>query len=403
MASIKAIHYTQKVLKDGTSPVMLYIYEEKPHRISLGYSCHKKDWDKKNGMFRKGYPNAKTKNLNIRKQLLLATEISDDFVRKGERFDFEKFKKLFKGEKVEKKTVFELMETLIEEKMKLGKAGTMKTYKDAYRTLRNYHPKDITFDEYDYNLLKGLETELFSRGCKGGGISVRMRTLKAMFNEAVRRGYADPSKSPYISQANRDGYSLAKLKTESKPKALTKEELELFKSFNFYKHPDLADAWRYFMFSYYTFGMNFADIGYLEKGDIHGDHIMYTRQKTGKGLSIALTEETKEIIRHFDSPSKYLFPVYDEYFHKTPIQQKDRSLLVQRHINKCLKKIAKIQGIKTHITFYTARHTSATILKRKGVSTDVISQALGHANLKVTQTYLGKFSSETMDRAIMVL
>ena len=403
MSSIKAIHYPQKTLKDGTNPIMLYIYEDKPYRISLGYSCHKKDWDEKNGMFRKSFPNAKAKNLNIRKSLLRANEIIDDFVRQGERFDYDKFKALYKGEKIEIRTVFSFMEELIVEKKKLGKAGTMKTYQDAYRTLKSYHPSDFKFEKFDYNLLKGLETELFARGCKGGGISVRMRTLRAVFYEAVRRGYAEPSMNPYSSKSNRNGYSLAHLKTDTKPKALTDEELLLFKSFNIYKHPELADAWKYFMFSYHTFGMNFADICNLERVNLHGGRITYTRQKTGKSFNILLSNEADEIINHFKSTSKYLFPIYDEFFHKTAIQKKDRSLLVQRQINKDLKRIAKLQKIGTHITFYTARHTSATTMKRKGVSTDVISQALGHANLQVTQTYLGKFGSEIMDEAMKLL
>ncbi|HAS40222.1 MAG TPA: hypothetical protein DCS93_07070 [Microscillaceae bacterium] len=72
-------------------------------------------------------------------------------------------------------------------------------------------------------------------------------------------------------------------------------------------------------------------------------------------------------------------------------------------MNKDLRKIAEIQGIDKSFTFYTARHTSATTLKRSGVSTDVISEALGHSNLNVTQLYLSKFDNEVLDNAMVNL
>jgi integrase/recombinase XerD len=404
MSNIKAILYTGKKLNNGAHPVMLYIYENsKAYRLSLGYSCHKKDFDKKNGKLRSSFENAKAKNLNIRKALLRANEIVDDFVRQGERFDYDKFKKLFKGEKEEEKYFYEFFEEMIEEKKALDKVGSMKTYKDALSTLRKYHPKDFKFDKFDYNFLKGLENELFGRGCTGGGIGVRMRTIKAVYYEAVRRGYAQRDLNPYSTTVNKDGYSLAKLKSTRNPKALTLEELKLFKSFNIEQHPELADAWMYFMFSFRTFGMNFTDICNLTISNLSKGRINYSRQKTGKAFSILVVDEAMEIIEHFRTNKTYLFPIFDAEFHITPIQKKDRCERVQRKINRGLKRIAKIQGIETHITFYTARHTTATTMKRKGVATDIISEALGHSDLQVTQNYLSKFSNDVLDGAIMGL
>ena len=42
----------------------------------------------------------------------------------------------------------------------------------------------------------------------------------------------------------------------------------------------------------------------------------------------------------------------------------------------------------------------ATHLKIKGISTDKISEILGHQNLKVTQTYLKRFGNEVIDNAL---
>jgi site-specific recombinase XerD len=67
--------------------------------------------------------------------------------------------------------------------------------------------------------------------------------------------------------------------------------------------------------------------------------------------------------------------------------------------NRELKEIASIQGINKNITSYVARHSYATIMKYKGIRTDVISESMGHANLDVTNSYLNEFENDIIDDA----
>ena len=46
------------------------------------------------------------------------------------------------------------------------------------------------------------------------------------------------------------------------------------------------------------------------------------------------------------------------------------------------------------ITTYTARHSFATVLKRSGANIAYISESLGHADLKTTESYLASFEKE---------
>lgn len=56
--------------------------------------------------------------------------------------------------------------------------------------------------------------------------------------------------------------------------------------------------------------------------------------------------------------------------------------------NKKLKTIAKLCGIKTHLTYHVARHSAATtVLLSNGVPIETISRLLGHTNIKTTQIY----------------
>jgi integrase len=47
-----------------------------------------------------------------------------------------------------------------------------------------------------------------------------------------------------------------------------------------------------------------------------------------------------------------------------------------------------------------ARHTFATVLKRSGVSTAIISESMGHQTEAITQTYLKSFENSIIDDAM---
>lgn len=65
-----------------------------------------------------------------------------------------------------------------------------------------------------------------------------------------------------------------------------------------------------------------------------------------------------------------------------------------------MNEIGKSLGIELKITTYVARHSYATVLKRAGVSTAIISESLGHSSEKITQTYLDSFDNEQIGNAM---
>ncbi|TWP22484.1 hypothetical protein ETU10_11055 [Apibacter muscae] len=83
-----------------------------------------------------------------------------------------------------------------------------------------------------------------------------------------------------------------------------------------------------------------------------------------------------------------------------PIQVEYRKDKTLKKYNKDLKLIAQVCEINETITSYVARHSFATNLKQKGVSTDIISEALGHQNLAVTQAYLKELENDVIDDAM---
>ena len=81
------------------------------------------------------------------------------------------------------------------------------------------------------------------------------------------------------------------------------------------------------------------------------------------------------------------------------MQIENRKAKKLKRFNSDLKKIAEIIGIDKPITSYVARHSFATNLKELGVSTDIISQSMGHQNVSITSAYLKDFDNEIIDDA----
>ena len=77
----------------------------------------------------------------------------------------------------------------------------------------------------------------------------------------------------------------------------------------------------------------------------------------------------------------------------------ERKRKANKAANKALHKIGEKLGIPIDLTTYVARHSYATVLKRSGVSTAIISESLGHSSEKVTQIYLDSFENTQIDEA----
>jgi integrase len=255
----------------------------------------------------------------------------------------------------------------------------------------------LTFKQLDTTLLSKYETHLRSIGNKNGGIGLKMREIRALYNDAIKKGIAKQENYPF-----RD-YKIGQFKSKGAKQALLIKEMKQFLDFDFQKYPHLINAYHYFIFSYYAGGMNFQDLMLLKWKNIIGDRIQYTRSKTKKTFNISITEPMREIINYYKNlNSSYIFPIILQD-NLSPQQIANRKHKVLSRYNIQLKEIAKIQKIEKNITSYVARHSFATNLKFMDVSTDKISQLMGHSDMKVTQHYLNEFGDDVLDEAVKKL
>ena len=152
--------------------------------------------------------------------------------------------------------------------------------------------------------------------------------------------------------------------------------------------------------------MNFYDMMLLKWSNVSGDRLQYVRSKTKGKFNLSINPMVKEILDFYKAQNRnsvYVFPILLKE-DLTPVQVQNRKHKQLKKFNKDLKKIAQLLNINKPISSYVARHSFATNLKHRGdVSTDVISQAMGHKNVAITMSYLKEFDNEVIDDAISKL
>ena len=349
-----------------------------------------------------GIKNRNKINASIAKKLSDAHEVLLDLDRKNLPITLESFKKNFLRQKT-KDYVIPYFEDYISDLEQKGKASTASIYTTVKNSLAKYKPnKNLRFSDIDLIFLRRYEQYLDGKGMVGNGISVYMRTLRALYNRAIGEEVADRNLYPFKNTFNPNGYQISEIEQETRKRAITLEEIKKINGFETMELTAIHDAKMYFIFSFLARGMNFTDMAHLRQENITNNRIYYTRAKTrGKQrTSFEILPQMQEILEYFKiHPSKgdYLFPILDSKRHKTKQQQRDRIKTVLKRVNLKLKDIGNALEIEIPLSTYVTRHSWATIQKHQGESEALISQGLLHNNVQTTQIYLKSFENTPLD------
>ena len=236
-------------------------------------------------------------------------------------------------------------------------------------------------------------------------IGNRLRGLKAVFNRAIACKVISAEVSPFHE------FKVNRFRENTSKRAIQKQDIERIINLNLenittasYFH--LYDFARdIFIFSYLGCGINLVDIAYLTYANIiNNERIQFRRRKTKKLITFKLHPLAQSIIMKYSKPvhkpNDYLFPIFDPNKHITAVSRYNRINYKTRYVNLYLKKIGEYLNIPLSLTTYVARHSFATVLKRSGVNTSIICEAMGHSSEKVTQIYLDSFENEQVDAAM---
>lgn len=396
MASIKIKFRKSKIKNKKGSCFIQLIHKRKMTTMATSIKLDEKDWDSTRECvsFKKADPDHARELLSMQGQLeKIVAELENIIKEKvNDHIEFtvemlvEEYNNLGLSN-----SFFSLMEHRIQLLEEAGQKRTASNYRGTLRMFKKFrNEQDVHSDEITALLMEAFEVYLKKKGNGLNTISYYMRILKAAYNYGIKKRWIKENKYPF------QGVFTGIEKTAKR--AVDEEVVHKLEQLDLRNKPLLDLAKDMFFFSIYTRGMSFIDIAYLNKENVNGNLLVYKRHKTNQKIEVTLPDCAMQIVRKYTivmDESDYLFPLL-----YSPRRKKLTAYPTALHNhNDRLKKISELLGLSVCLTSYTSRHTWASLAKKNGVETYIISEAMGHTSENTTRIYLASLNNTVLDRA----
>lgn len=189
IAVIKLVLRTNKVLADGSHPIMLRVSFNGMKERSSGYSCIEKYWDKKNECVKKGYPNFVMVNHELKRIKDEAIARRDGFIARNEVYSPAM---IVAREEVRNAVTNDfkgLIQRYIDEKGLENK--TIEKWNIIKRSVIRFAQRDILVNEIDEAFCRKYCRWLEGNGLASGSIKSYMGKVVALLHYAKAKGLID--------------------------------------------------------------------------------------------------------------------------------------------------------------------------------------------------------------------
>jgi putative integrase/transposase len=248
------------------------------------------------------------------------------------------------------------------------KISTKKALLLTLKHLNNFN-KNLSFSDIDFDFLKSFERYLQGQKLQPNSIATYLRLIRKFVNLAINSDLMNINQYPFRK------FKITAKKTDKA--FLLASEIEQIENVVL-TDKKLIFARDLFLFSVYT-GLRYSDIVTLRPSNI----------VTIKGEKWVQKHQQK-------TDEKIMIPIY-LLFNGKPLKIIENNyifgsmqvfkFITNQTLNRHIKQICKLAGIEKHITFHSARHTTATYLLSKGVNIYVVQKILGHSKIDTTQIY----------------
>lgn len=302
---------------------------------------------------------------------------------------------IFKEKIMPAGTILVTFRSYIDKLLRQDRIGSAVCYQTSYYSFEKFRGNSL-FADVTVDYLNEYEKWMLNRNYSKTTIGIYVRSLRAIFNEAIEDGTIKREKYPFGRRRYQPPTS------RNVKRALTLEDVS---KIYYFEPTRKEEQWAkdFWLFSYLGNGINPKDIACLKYRNIEGDYFVFERAKTEKAtrsdpkpISVVITEDMRAIMDRWankdKSPNGYVFPILEPDINA--LRQYELIELFVQSINDWLVKIRKKLKIEKRLTTYVARHTFSTVLKRSGVSTEFIQESLGHTSMRTTEKYLDSFEKE---------
>jgi integrase/recombinase XerD len=283
-----------------------------------------------------------------------------------------------------------------------GQAESAKRYRHIiFAKLQGHTGSRLAFDQIDLSLLREWETALVEKGNMASTVATAFRAFRAVYNKAEAEGLTAGLVNPFRQ------FKSAAIPRPSKTK-LTDAEMRAIETVELKVGSPAWHARNAFVFAFYCAGMRFKDVCLLERRDFarEGDgwRLRYATSKTHRAFALKLPSQAVEVAQLYDledgRPDDFLFPFLRGADLSTAEELRRVKDSRNTAVNKQLKAVAKLAGLKTNVSFHIARHSFADLARVRGIDLHTISKALGHSSIKVTEGYLAALDQRALDNAL---
>lgn len=282
--------------------------------------------------------------------------------------------------------------TLIKTANQRGRYSTANAYQCTLHSYQRFtqNPSQ-TFEEMTPEEMKNYEQFMIKNGLKHNTISLYIRMLRSICNQAIAQKVAHINAVELFQDVFMGCKPTAK-------RAIKPSIIGHLIDADFAEHPHLAFSRDLFLLSFYLRGIPFVDLVYMRKSDIKDNTLIYFRQKTGKVMYVTIESCAKKLIKKYASECKdsiYLLPIIKSVGEEGHKQYRSALRLYNKHLHQ----ISKLLKLGIILTSYVARHSWATTAQNTDVPIAVISTSMGHASEKVTHIYLDSFENKKLSDA----
>lgn len=285
------------------------------------------------------------------------------------------------------KLTFTDVATQLISQLQTGKSkSTIDNYRTALRSFCHFAGTGVLIEQIDVPLMEHYQQWLHEQHVTPNTVSCYMRSLRSLLYRL---------KPSLKQQSLFDTVYTGKAHTDKR--SIPFADIVRIRGLSLSSASPLAFSRDLFLFSFYALGMPFVDIAFLLKSQIHNDHIIYYRHKTGQRICIKLESPIEQIIhRYIRKDSPYVFPILSAGTHADVFKDYENA---RSRYNRHLRKIGEMAGLAHRLTSYVARHSWASMAYHANIDLSVISKALGHTSPNTTLTYIREIDDQRIDQA----
>lgn len=245
----------------------------------------------------------------------------------------------------------------------------------------NGYNDNVRFEDIDYSFLVKYRDYKLINGCGPTGVHSYLRTIRAVYNEALRRELFTPK-----SFNNPFRNVLPKLE-KTKSKSLTRVEIKL--SIDSEMQGQYKDYNNCFLLCFYLGGIDLIDLANLRYDEhVKDGRVVFQRFKKGHTKEIIdnkIFPEAQAMLKQYDC-APYLVPIYKYVYPE-----------YRKNLNHRLRIKLKTLGVESYFTSKSARYSFINIGKELLLNREVLEELTGHSKGDVHSIYESGFPNDIKD------